>query len=127
MRFQIILTTMLMTAGLAACTSPSVSHMSTKKSCNVACSLSPQQLHKLRDGLLPGLFQRADKVTDIPNGFRLRFQPRAGLLAEMTRIIGQEQVCCSFLRFQLTIEPGSGPVTFEVSGPPGTREMLKAL
>ena len=118
---------MLMTAGFAACSSSTASRMSTNKSCNIACSLSPQQLHKLRDGLLPGLFKRADKVTDIPNGFRLHFQHCAGLLAEITRIIEQEQVCCSFLRFQLTIEPSSGPITFEVSGPPGTREMLKAL
>ena len=49
------------------------------------------------------------------------------MLAELVGIIYQERTCCSFLRFHLTAEPGTGPVIFEVTGPPGTREMLRAL
>jgi hypothetical protein len=31
------------------------------------------------------------------------------------------------LRFNLTTEPSAGPVTLDVSGPPGTAEMLRQL
>jgi hypothetical protein len=57
----------------------------------------------------------------------LRFAHRAGLLAELTRVIEQEQDCCSFLRFHLSVEPNAGPVTFEVTGPAGTRQILRSL
>ena len=93
----------------------------------IACSLSPAELSNRRDQLLPGLIQRAEEVTDLENGLRMRFGSRPDLLSELVGIIDQERTCCSFLRFQLTAEPGTGPVTFEVTGPPGTREMLRAL
>ena len=37
-----------------------------------------------------------------------------------------ERRCCAFLRFELTVEPGGGPVWLELTGPPGTREFLQA-
>jgi hypothetical protein len=92
-----------------------------------ACGLSPEQLQQRRQVLIPGLLKCADQVTDLDDGFRLRFAYRDGLLAELARVIEQEQTCCSFLRFRLSIEPSAGPITFEVTGPPGTREMLRSL
>ena len=93
----------------------------------IACTLTPGELSSRREQLLPGLLKRAEEVTDLGNGLRMRFESRPGLLAELVGIIDQERSCCSFLRFHLTAEPGTGPVTFEVTGPPGTREMLRAL
>ncbi len=101
--------------------------MSTPSSAPVSCSLTPEQLQKRRQELIPGLLKRAQEVTDLPNGLRLRFEPRAGLLAELARVIEQEQDCCNFLRFDLSVAPNAGAVTFEVTGPAGTREMLRAL
>jgi hypothetical protein len=49
------------------------------------------------------------------------------LLAELARIIEREQDCCSFLSFQITVEASGGPVTFDITGPVGTRDMLKSL
>ena len=63
----------------------------------------------------------------MPNGLRLRFAAKPGLLAELARIIEQEQTCCSFLQFHIAVEAGNGPITFDVTGPSGTREMLRAL
>lgn len=92
-----------------------------------SCSLSPEQLRERRQELIPGLLKRADELSDLPNGLRLRFAAQAGLLIELIRIVENEQTCCSFLRFRIDIEPGNGPITFEVTGPVGTREMLLAL
>ncbi len=38
-----------------------------------------------------------------------------------------EQDCCSFLRIRLTMEASEGPVTFDVTGPEGTADMLRKL
>ena len=105
----------------------SPSATSTPSSTEVSCSLTPEQLQKRRQELIPGLIKRAQEVTDLPNGLRLRFDQRAGLLNELANVIEQEQDCCNFLRFELSVAPNAGDVTFEVTGPAGTREMLRAL
>jgi hypothetical protein len=92
-----------------------------------ACSLSPKELAARRHELIPGLFARADKVSDIPGGLRFNFAADPKLLPDLARVIGQEQDCCSFLRFQLTTEPGAGGIMLDVTGPDGTGEMLRKL
>ena len=96
-------------------------------SSQIFCSLSPEQLQRRRQSLIPGPIQRADQVTDLDDGLLLRFAHSPGLLAELARVIEQEQDCCSFLRFELSIEPNTGPITFEVTAPAGTRQMLRSL
>ncbi len=114
---------------LAACTAPreTVDDLTVAKNPAIACTLTPDELNSRREQLLPGLMRRASEVTDLANGLRLRFDTHPGLLAELVGIVDQERTCCSFLRFQLTAEPDNGPITFEVTGPPGTREMLRSL
>lgn len=93
----------------------------------VACKLSPEQLAARRKQLIPGLFERAERVSDVENGLRFTFANRPGLLADLARLIEREQDCCRFLRFGLTAEPHAGPVTLEVTGPAGTAEVLRNL
>lgn len=98
-----------------------------KPAAGASCKLSPAQLAAQRHELIPGLFKRAEKVEDIPNGLRFTFASKPGLLADLAKIMDREQDCCSFLRIQLTMEPSEGPITFEVTGPEGTAEMLRKL
>jgi hypothetical protein len=93
----------------------------------IACTLTPAELASRRDGLLPGLLIRARERCAVPGGFRWRFEPATGLLAEAVAVVDAERRCCRFLRFQLTVEPDDGPVWLEVSGPEGTQEFLATL
>ncbi len=93
----------------------------------VSCKLSPEELAARRQQLIPGLFKRAEMVEDIPGGLRFTFISKPGLLIDLARIMEHEQDCCSFLRIQLTMEANAGPVTFEVTGPEGTADMLRKL
>src|SRR5262245_40869810 len=93
----------------------------------IACTLTPADLKAMRDGLLPGLLARAGAREAIPEGFRWRFAPAPDLIAQAAAVIDAEHRCCRFLRFQLVVEAGDGPVWLEVSGPPGTRDFLLAL
>jgi hypothetical protein len=102
---------------LAACSST----QTMSKSNAPTCSLSPEQLKQRRQALIPSLLKRADQVTDLDNRLRLRFEHKPGLLTDIAKVIDQERDCCSFLKFQLAVEPSGGPITFEVTGPSGTK------
>ena len=93
----------------------------------IVCTLTPEQLASARSGLIPGLISRAASVSDLDNGLRVTFASTPGLLAELAKMMEAERGCCRFLRFQLTAEPAAGAVVLDVTGPPGTREMLRAL
>ena len=52
--------------------------MTLQRDEGIACKLSPADLAARRQQLLPGLFGRAEQVTDIPDGVRLRFASAPG-------------------------------------------------
>ena len=93
----------------------------------IFCTLTPGQLHKQRDALLPALVRRATSVDPLEDGYRLRFDPSWETLDAMTKVIDAERQCCRFLHFELTIMPDGGPMTLVVTGPAGTREFLDDL
>lgn len=93
----------------------------------IACSLTTEDLKARAGELLPGLMRTATEVVDLENGLRLTFPSRPELLTHILAVSEQERACCRFLRFQLTTEPTGGPITLEVTGPAGTRELLRSL
>jgi hypothetical protein len=48
------------------------------------------------------------------------------MLEELARFISKERRCCPFLRFEIVIMPGGGPLWLEMTGPEGTRQFLAA-
>jgi len=93
----------------------------------VVCTLSRAALAARRQGLLADLLRRADDHQELSEGHRLRFTAHADTLASIARAIDAERQCCRFLRFQIIVEPDQGPISLELTGPPGTREFLSAL
>lgn len=93
----------------------------------VACTLSPEGLSARRQGLLAALLRRAENHEEFANGHRLSFAATDETLAIILKAVTAERQCCEFLQFQITIEPGGGPVTLELTGPQGTREFLSAM
>jgi hypothetical protein len=93
----------------------------------IFCTLTPGQLRKQRDALLPGLVRRATFVDPLDDGYQLRFDPSSKTLDAIAKVIDAERQCCRFLRFDLTIMPDGGPITLAVTGPTGTREFMDGL
>ena len=52
-------------------------------------------------------------------------QSQLALISE--EMIDRLRLCCPFMRFRLTIEPGNGPALLELTGPEGTKDFLRAL
>jgi hypothetical protein len=93
----------------------------------VACTLDPAALKARREGLLSELLRRAVEHEELADGHRLRFEATDDTLAAIAQTVAAERHCCRFLRFHITVEPDGGPITLELSGPPGTREFVAAL
>lgn len=93
----------------------------------IVCTLSPEALATRRQGLLTELLVRADAHEELAGGHRWSFKKADDVLATIFRIVEAERRCCKFLRFQIIVEPDGGPVSLELTGPPGTREFLTGL
>ena len=93
----------------------------------VACSLSPAALKARREGLLSALLRHADSHEELMDGHRLRFAGTDEMLASVVRTVLAERQCCRFLQFAITVAPDEGPITLDLTGPPGTREFMAAM
>ena len=93
----------------------------------IACTLDPAALKARQQDLLGGLIRRAVERLELPNGYRVRFAPVDGTLAQIASVIEAERHCCRFLTFRLTVEPDGGPIWLEVDGPAGAKEFLAGL
>jgi len=93
----------------------------------IACTLSPEALEARRQNLLHALVRRARARHDLPEGLRLEFAAADGVLDEIARAVDAERRCCRFLEFTIAVAPAGGPITLDVTGPPGTSGFLSTL
>ena len=93
----------------------------------IACTLTRDQRAARQTDLLPGLARRARERHPIENGVSLLFDSSRDTLGAIVTAIENERRCCQFFRFQLTLEPGQGPIRVDVTGPPGTSDFLAGL
>ena len=93
----------------------------------VACTLSPAALKARQENLLHTLLHRANARRELPDGYRLQFAADGDVLPAIARTIEAERQCCRFLRFTITVEPGEGPISLDLTGPAGTRAFLEAM
>jgi hypothetical protein len=93
----------------------------------IACTLTPEAIRTRRAELLPGLLARTESREALPEGYRLRFATGENVLTAIAQTIDAERQCCRFLQFLVTVEPDGGPISLDITGPPGTREFLDGL
>jgi hypothetical protein len=93
----------------------------------IACTLSPAALRDRRERLLAEIVRHATEHQELPDGYRLRFAAGDDILATILQVVEAERRCCRFLQFQITVEPDGGPISLELSGPPGTGEFISTL
>lgn len=71
------------------------------------------------------LTQSAIEAQVLPTGYRIKFNPAETSAATILDWISHERRCCPFLKFQLEFEPEAGPLFLSLTGPEGTKEILK--
>jgi len=70
------------------------------------------------------LLERAAGRSDLPDGYQFRFA--ADAFDDLVRFVGAERQCCPFLAFELIVAPAGGPLILKITGPEGTRSVLRA-
>jgi hypothetical protein len=93
----------------------------------IVCTLTPEAIAAGRQGLLPGLADRAVSGEATADGYRLTFIASSDALQHITRVVDAERQCCRWLRVDLEVPPAGDPFVLTLSGPTGAREFLAAL
>ena len=93
----------------------------------VACGLAEPELQERRSGVLQKFRAAVIEVKQTRDGYAYRLPSDRAWLVEVANLVDLERQCCPFLKFQITVEAGGGPIWLEVSGPQGTKEFLGGL
>ena len=93
----------------------------------VACSLTGPELQERRNSVLQKVRGAMSEIKETSGGYAYRFPSDEGWVSELARLIELERQCCPFLRFQVTVEAGGGPIWLELSGPEGTKAFLEEI
>jgi hypothetical protein len=93
----------------------------------VACSLTGSELQERRRQVLSKVGAAVLEVKDLGDGYAYRFPTDEVWITELANLITFERQCCPFLKFNVRIEPGAGPIWLELTGPEGTKDFLNSL
>jgi hypothetical protein len=91
----------------------------------VACLLSEAELRERQKNVLAKMMARVLETKALDSGYAFRFAVDDTILAELVAVIQAERKCCAFLKFKLDVSPDNGPVWFEITGPKGTKDLLR--
>lgn len=92
-----------------------------------ACSLTESELQQRRRDVLEKVRIAVTEISELEDGFIFRFLNGDSRLAELAGLVQLEHLCCPFLKFKITVEPGDGPISLEMTGPEGTKAFLAEL
>jgi hypothetical protein len=93
----------------------------------IACSLTDSELQLRRADYLDKVAAHLTGTEEMENGFSFRFRLGPGFLQDLAGVIDMERQCCSFLNFRTTLAAGDTSVILELTGPDGTKEMVREL
>ena len=73
----------------------------------------------------PQLFQTAQEVRELPDGYTFRFLNEPGKFMAIAKYIENERLCCPFFNFSLDIQANQGTLWLGLTGGEGAKELLK--
>jgi hypothetical protein len=71
------------------------------------------------------LFAGCEAIRELADGYEFRFPGTREWLMDLTSFVREEQVCCSFFRFELIIEPNQGPMSLRLRGGQLVKEFVR--
>jgi hypothetical protein len=95
---------------------------------SLACDLTaiPASVREAHVITAPQLFQAAQEVQELPNGYAIRFQNEPGKFVAIAKYIENERLCCPFFNFGLEVESNGGSLWLKLTGSEGVKELLYA-
>ena len=93
----------------------------------VACCLSDEELRKREATLLAQFKAALIGSEELNDGYVFRVPGDKRWIALVAELIVAERECCPFLKFEVSMEPGTGPVSVRMTGPAATEEFLRSI
>lgn len=93
----------------------------------IACSLDDVSLATRLDSLHQDLFAGVEERQELNDGYAVRFPGEGDWDAKLAEFVTSERQCCPFFRFELTFEPGRGPIWLKLTGPDGVKDFIRAM
>ena len=91
----------------------------------LACSLTADEL-QVRSEENTSLFDRADDVQELPDGYRFAFPAGEDEAQCLLQFVLAERACCPFFTFELTFASPHQSIQLTVRGREGVKEIVRA-
>jgi hypothetical protein len=72
------------------------------------------------------LYASVEELRELPDGYACRLPIGDGTLARAAEYVSLDRLCCRFVTFHLRVEPDGGPVWLWITGPAGTKELMRS-
>jgi hypothetical protein len=92
----------------------------------LACTLSESEL-LTRNTEVNDLFKHVQQVTELTDGYALRFPGGDTWANALVQFITFERACCPFFTFELVFEPKQGPTWLHLHGPDGVKAIIENM
>jgi hypothetical protein len=93
----------------------------------VAYGLPSVELREREATLLARFRSAVTEIEEVGDGYAFRLAGDGETVALVADVIAAEREWCPFLAFELEVHPNTGPVFVRMTGPAGTKEVLKTL
>jgi len=90
----------------------------------VICTLSGAELQRRRREILDSFQTARIKTRELPNGYAYEFPFDSEMTVKLAHLVCLEHECCRFLAFRISLEPGDGPLTLEITGPAEAKPVI---
>ncbi len=94
----------------------------------LACDLTaiPSSVREEHVVTAPQLFQTAQEVRELSNGYAFRFLNEPGKFMAIANYIENERLCCPFFNFELEVKLNGGALWLRLTGNQGVKELLRS-
>jgi len=93
----------------------------------VACCLTSAEFREREANLLAQFRSAVTGIEELADGYVFCLSGDRKTILLVADVIAAERECCRFLTFELKAYPNTGPAFVRMTGPPGTKEFLKAV
>lgn len=90
----------------------------------IACRLTSPELQRRKAEVISGLKNQVRDRLELPDGYRYSFEGKNSVLNELLEFIKTERQCCSFFKFNLTIESEEDQIVLSITGPTGAKDFI---
>jgi hypothetical protein len=72
------------------------------------------------------LYASVEELQELPDGYACRLPLGSATLARAAEYVSLDRLCCTFVTWHLRAEPDAGPVWLWITGPRGTKELMRS-